>query len=594
MELQVNIVTVILFITFLISAGITLYSWLKGYLKGQVYFTLMMLCASEYAFASMVEASVITIEMKVLWSKFQYVGVSFATLLLLHFVLNLINSKFKGLLRWFSLLYFVPVTVIVLAWTNEYHNLVWTGYTWSADGSNILTYHHGFAYHFFAGWSLLLIALSIYVLIRELPKFPDTIKNQIRIIIAGCMAPFIMTLLYLADISPVEGLDLTTMSLPVLGIIFLVGIFRFGMFNIIPSVSRQITNVIHDGLMVLDENGAVVFYNSSAAELFGMKQTEFAYQKINDIPWLNEIISTRGEGFKETQVMINPDPEKWLEISTKPIMDEGNNFRGYLIMLHDITKRKRLEHQTRNLLDELNISHDIMAEANSQKDRLMSIIAHDLRTTFHQVINLTGIIHEMLEELTEEQLKEYLTDLRKASEHGYSILEDLLTWAKSQKAISQANEHVKVVHSIEQIIASMALSLQGKDLEVKIEGDSDMTIVTDGNVLSMVVRNLLANAIKFSNKSSLIHVNCVSGEAYDAISISDSGIGIPEADLPKLFDTKVKYTRAGTNGESGSGLGLLLCKEMIERNRGSIEVESKEGVGSTFTIKFSRDAVPGV
>jgi len=427
-----------------------------------------------------------------------------------------------------------------------------------------------------------------------LPKFPDTIKNQIRIVIAGCLAPFIMTLLYLADISPVEGLDLTTMSLSVLGIIFLIGIFRFGMFNIIPSVSRQITNVIHDGLMVLDENGDVVFYNSSAAELFGMKQTEFAYQKINDIPWLSEVISSRGEGFKETQVMINHDPEKWLEISTKEIMDEDNKFRGYLIMLHDVTKRKWLEHQTRDLLDELHISHDRMADANSQKDRLMSIIAHDLRTTFHQVINLTGIIHEMLEELTEEQLKEYLTDLRKASEHGYSILEDLLTWAKSQKAHSPANEHIKVVSSIEQIISSMALSLQGKDLEVKIEGDNNMTIVTDGNVLSMVVRNLLANAIKFSNKSSIIHVNCVRGEAYDIISITDSGIGIPEADLPKLFNTKIKYTRAGTNGESGSGLGLLLCKEMIERNNGSIEVASKEGVGSTFTIKFCRDAMPCV
>ncbi len=589
MELQVNIVTVILFITFLISAGITLYSWLKGYLKGQVYFTLMMLCASEYAFASMIEASVLSIEMKVLWSKLQYIGVGFATLLLLHFVLNLVNSKFNGLLRWFGLLYFVPVTVIVLAWTNKYHHLVWTGYSWSADGSNILTYHHGLAYHFFAAWSLLLIALSIYVLVRELPKFPDTIKNQIRVIIAGCLAPFIMTLLYLADISPVEGLDLTTMSLPVLGIIFLIGIFRFGMFNIIPSMSRQITNIIHDGLIVLDENGDVVFYNSSAAELFGMKQTEFAYQKINDIPWLNEVINTRGEGFKETQLMISHDPEKWLEISTKGIMNEDNKFRGYLIMLHDITKRKRLEHQTRDLLDELHISHDIMSEANSQKDRLMSIIAHDLRTTFHQVINLTDIINEMLTELTEEQLKEYLSDLKKASEHGYSILEDLLTWAKSQKASSPVKEKIKVIDTIEQIIASMELSLQGKGLVVKIAGDNDMTINTDGNVLSMVVRNLLANAIKFSNKSSLIHVNCVSDEVFDAISISDSGIGIPETDLPKLFNTKVKYTRAGTNGESGSGLGLLLCKEMIERNGGSIEVASKEGEGSTFTIKFHND-----
>lgn len=587
MELKITLVTAIIFIGFLISFGIALYSHIKGYLKGQYKFTLMMMSAAIYAFGAMIESAAVTIDSKVFWSKVEYLGVSCATTFLLMFVLNLVSTGSNPITRRIRLLYIVPVTIIALAWTNEYHHLIWKSFEWSADGNNVLFYHHALIYYFFVVYSLGTIIISIYILLKALPQLPGIIKKQIKILILGCLAPVILTILYLFDISPISGLDLTVMSLPIMGSIFLIGIFRFGMFKIIPSVSSQITNVIQDGLVVMDEEGEIVFLNPSASSLLGLKEREFSFQSIREAPWLSEIATSGANGVQETAVMVNADPEKWLEITMHQINNDYREFKGNLILMHDITKRKRLESQSNSLLEELNISHEQMQEANRQKDRIMSIIAHDLRNTFHQVINLAGLMKEMIHDLTPEQLSDYLNDLVNASQQGHEILEDLLSWAKNRNEIKSPDK-INVLDSINQIINSMTLSLQEKDISIEVKGDKELIINNDQNVLNMVVRNLLVNAVKFSNRSSIVTISIATTETDDLISISDNGIGIPESDLPKLFNAKTRYSRTGTGGESGTGLGLLLCKEMIERNNGIIEVVSQEGIGSTFTIRFHK------
>lgn len=581
MELHVNLVTVIIFFGFLTSAGLAIYSHLKGYLKGQKYFTLMMLSAAVYSFGGMIESAVTTIDEKVFWSQFEYIGVSFSTILLLQFVLSLVDSES----RFFKIsyyLYVIPITVLALVWTSNYHTLMWERFSWNPDGLNVLEYHHGPAFYVFAIYSLILIVISIAVLIRKISKFPKIVKKQIRILIAGCMIPLMMTILYLLDLSVAEGLDLTILSLPLLGVTFLIAIFRYGMFKVLPAVTGQLANLLKDSIIILDENDDIVFFNTSAARLLGMKETQFSFQKVNDIEWLNEIISKKCK--EEVVIRVNDDPEKWIEVTCSDVRDDGDKFKGYLIYMHDITKRKHLETQSRNLVDELYISHENLIETSSQKDRIMSIIAHDLRTTFHQVNGFGAILNETLDDLKTDEIKEYLAYLLKASEHGYGILEELLIWAKTQKDNQLSSQQISVKETLNQIIASMAISLQNKDLVVTLTGNVDLQLNTDVNVLNHVLRNLLANAIKFSNKNSTITVNVEDYKDHSIIQITDTGIGIPESDLPKLFNTKIKYTRAGTNGESGSGIGLILCKEMIERNNGKLEVTSQEGSGSTFSV----------
>lgn len=592
MELQVTTITTILFIGFLISVGIALYSNATGYVKGQGYFTLMMLMASVYTFFGMVESAALDIESKILWSKLEYFGVAFSALFLLSFVINFINSPRVSIIKYAWPYYIIPVVSLILTLTNEYHHLIWTGFEWSNDGENILTYHHGVAFYVLSIYSIILIILSICVLIKALPRFPVIIQKQTWVLIAGCCAPLVMTIMYITDITPVNGLDLTAMSLPITGSVFLVGIFKFGMFKIIPSVSSQITSVIQDGLLVIDENEKVLFYNATASKLFGLDAKSFSYMDIKGVSWLHEFKSIIDDGLKETELMIRSDPEKWLHVNIDQIKDDDSKLKGNLLLFHDITKRKRLEQQSRNLLEELHISNQEMKEANSQKDRIVSIIAHDLRTPFHQITNLSSLIQDLMSDLSKEQINEYLTDIHSASEQGASILEELLTWAKSQQThVTSKVDSFKPVESARLIIDSMSFSLKSKDISVHIEGDQDLSISTDTNVFNFVIRNLMANAIKFSNQGDTINLKIEAGGSYIIVHVIDHGIGIPEADRSKLFNSKVKYSRTGTKGESGSGLGLLLCKEMIERNNGQIEVTSIEGKGSTFSVKFLRNSI---
>jgi signal transduction histidine kinase len=233
-----------------------------------------------------------------------------------------------------------------------------------------------------------------------------------------------------------------------------------------------------------------------------------------------------------------------------------------------------------------------MKEANNQKDRIVSIIAHDLRTPFHQISNLSSITIDMFSDLSNAQVLEFINDIKSASENGTAVLEELLGWAKmQQKNASSSVENFQVDSTLKPIIESMNLSLKEKKLSVDITGNTRMQLLTDNNVFTFVSRNLLANAIKFSKPGNKITIHLEQDKDINAINFIDQGIGIPHSDLSKLFDTKVKYSRPGTNGEKGSGIGLLLCKEMIERIDGKIEVDSQEGIGSTFTIKLQNQQV---
>lgn len=588
MELRITIVTIILFFSFLTSIGISIYSLTKGFFKGQKYFTWLMVAASFYALTGMLEASVMVPEAKFFWSKMEYIGIPFVPVLLLQFVLSLKETS-KKILQRIKILYLMPFIMLGLVWTNDYHQLIWKGYEWSTAGINILKYHHNWLWYSFAVFCLVIILYSILVLRKLVPESPVIIKKQFRILIGGCTAPLILTVLYIADLNVLPGLDLTIMSIPIMGVFFLVGIFRFGLFKVIPLVNSQITQIIQDGLMVLDDNSEVVFYNSAASKIMGWENKASSFKKIQGIEWLQDITQSGALGLKNTEIMINSNPERWLEISINKIEKAKSSFGGTLILMHDITKRKILENQTRNLLDELRLSHNHITDALNQKDRIISIIAHDLRTSFHQIMSLSDLLIEDIQDLSEDDQKVFLSDLVKASRQGNDILEELLNWAKSQKSNYSNLQNFIVKDSVDQIIEELSFSIKNKNLSVKIEGKIDLSLIADQNILNIALRNLLINAVKFSNKNSLITVSIKDSDQYLFIGVNDNGIGIPEQDLNKLFNPRVKYSRKGTEGEQGSGLGLLLCKEMIERSGGTIEVSSIEGQGSTFTIKLKKE-----
>ena len=227
-----------------------------------------------------------------------------------------------------------------------------------------------------------------------------------------------------------------------------------------------------------------------------------------------------------------------------------------------------------------------LQKLNQTKDKLFSIIAHDLRTPFANIKGVTDLLD--MNTLSLEEIRLILRELSKNASNTQETLENLLLWAKSQ--LQGIKPNPKKVNSLEITEEVVSLSEpQATDKQITLHANVQESILfTDENHLQIILRNLLNNAIKFTKKGgkiTLIGTISPDGHTY-SLSVTDTGEGMSQEQLNKLFNPNTHFTKRGTNGEKGTGLGLLLCKEFIEQNNGSLKVQSQVGVGSTFTLLF--------
>ena len=235
-------------------------------------------------------------------------------------------------------------------------------------------------------------------------------------------------------------------------------------------------------------------------------------------------------------------------------------------------KNKHIQEQNKNL-------HTI----NTTKNKFISILAHDLKNPFHAMLAIASLLHENLPDLNEVERKEYIADLHNTLINTYQLLENLLNWSKSQSGlIKWMPENFDLEQIIEESVAILKAEADNKDISILFHTGKNRMVHADKNMLQTVIRNLLHNSIKFSFRQGVIEISSYEEDNYYTVMVKDSGIGIDEENLERLFNLENKYKTRGTEGEESSGLGLLLCKEFVEKNRGEIKVQSTSGNGSTF------------
>lgn len=227
-----------------------------------------------------------------------------------------------------------------------------------------------------------------------------------------------------------------------------------------------------------------------------------------------------------------------------------------------------------------------ISELNASKDKFFSIIAHDLRSPFNGFLGLTKIMAEDIDKFSLDDLKEISISMQASASNLFELLENLLEWSRMQRNMIIFNpEPCTLSMFVAKNIDLQHELIRKKELNV-VNGISDELILSvDPNSLNIVLRNLISNAIKFTPKGGEIvigYIESKSNEAFARIFVKDSGIGIPHSLAVKLFKIDENVSRSGTDNESSSGLGLLLCKEYIEKHNGKIWAESEEGKGSTF------------
>jgi len=243
--------------------------------------------------------------------------------------------------------------------------------------------------------------------------------------------------------------------------------------------------------------------------------------------------------------------------------------------------------QISNAIQKLSESENELQKLNKSKDRIFSVVAHDLRNPVAAVTGFSELLYDNFEDFPVDTQKEYLLQILQGTQRIQSLLENLLIWARSQmKAVKYEPETIKVKGFLLECVSEMKANLDHKKVDCLVKIDSSCVVFADKAMMYTVFRNLIANGIKFSFPGSKIRITSESTENDCNIMVSDDGIGIQPEIQAKLFTANEVVSTPGTTGESGSGLGLVICKEFLDRNQGSISVESEPGNGSTFIVSL--------
>jgi PAS domain S-box-containing protein len=349
---------------------------------------------------------------------------------------------------------------------------------------------------------------------------------------------------------------------------------------------KEILNTISEPATFIDKKYRYAFVNSAfnkfynketkeiigktAEYLWGTQYFENTFRPDMDKCLTGETVSRQFEG------NIPGGEFKILELNYYPHRDAGGKIDGIISTSKDITEHKKAERALRE-------NEARLEELNATKDKLFSVIGHDLQGPLSNIIGFSELIEKGYDIYSDEEIRKYNKIIYDMSQSVSGLLENLLTWARTQRNQIKVIPQVLSVHFIiEKCVSLLTHSLLHKQIQFANSVPPQTAIEADEEMITIVIRNLISNAIKFTKKGGTIAVFSKSENGSVVIGIKDSGIGIPEEKVKHLFQASNNQPNTGTEGETGTGLGLIICKDFIAKNGGEIWVVSEPGKGSVF------------
>ncbi|MDO1448698.1 HAMP domain-containing sensor histidine kinase [Rhodocytophaga aerolata] len=236
---------------------------------------------------------------------------------------------------------------------------------------------------------------------------------------------------------------------------------------------------------------------------------------------------------------------------------------------------------------ELQEAEQYLREVNNTKDKFFSIIAHDLKSPLNTIVGFLQLLNDHVDAFTNDELKNFAGSMNKSVKNLLGLLDNLLQWSRSQTGTIEYNPiEINLRDLINENITLLTGHAQSKGVHIENEIDEHICIKADVNMLHVIFRNLLSNAVKFTRKGGVVNVVAEHSKNFLHISVKDNGVGISPEKLDTIFNLGATYSSNGTAMEKGNGLGLLLCKEFVEKNKGNIRVQSQPGKGSSFTVSL--------
>lgn len=357
------------------------------------------------------------------------------------------------------------------------------------------------------------------------------------------------------------------------------------------ALFKAVATQAHDAIVIIDSNDEVIFWNKAAQQMFGYKQEELIGKKMHPILAPDKYAERYKQAFKkfietgkgdalnktvELTALRKGQKEFPIELSLTGL--KIKNKIHALAIIRDITQRKQAEAAIEQKNTEL-------IEANATKDRFISILGHDLKSPFNSLLGFSDMLLRNIDKYDNEKIKQYAGFIYNSSKQTYNLLNNLLEWSRSRRNKIPFNpESLNLDYLMRESYLLLENSAKAKNIEIQINLTEKLKLTADSEMIKTVIRNLISNAIKFTPEYGKILVSSSKINNNVRIEVSDSGVGMNEKTVNSLFKIDKTQSTEGTNGERGTGFGLLLCKEFVDKHKGEISVESTVGKGSKFII----------
>ncbi len=581
MDLNFNHLALISIIVGSLSIGLAFILAKKGG-KAVKWFSFMMGANGLWSISYAIELASANLEQIFQIICIEYLGI--ATIPLFWFLFCIHFSEREKLLEslWARILLFgMPLLTILAVWTNDYHHLHYQDISLKKVGDIYFAdIKPGYWYQFFTIYFYTLLAIGCYLLYLKVKQADRIFRKQNISIIIAAIIPWLANIAYLAGFRPYTYLDITPFAFSITCLLIFFSIYRFELFNIIPIAREKVLELMSDGYLVLNQNLVLVDYNKAATPYLPQAmQGKWIGRSVFELfPQHPQLLAHLQDQYSTKLELVCKDHEQdhYLEAELIFLNDNKIYTDFCLIKVQILTEQKKEADRFKAQAEELK-------RLNELKDSIFSIISHDLRGPF---VNLSEVLKLVAkEEISHQEFKALAPSLSKNIIYTTDLLENILHWSRSQLSgfgIKKENFNLRNLILDEINYHSPAAELKA----IKIYHDvfPNALVYADMIMIQIVIRNLLNNAIKFCEEGGEIQINSnFNGTDAFLVNVTDNGRGMDEVHLNKIFN-KQNFSSRGTKNEKGTGLGLMICKEFIEQNNGSIQVKSVLDKGSTFTL----------
>ncbi len=347
------------------------------------------------------------------------------------------------------------------------------------------------------------------------------------------------------------------------------------------------------GYFTLSKEGKIVELNLKGASMLGKERQRLLnsmfriYLSEDTRPIFNRFLDKviLSESEEHCEVIL---PAKvtgmLLHVQLTGSYDQNNEFCKMIMV--NITENKKAEKELREIGERL-------VQLNADKDRFISILSHDLISPFNVVLGFSELLSMNIRTYDIGKIEDISKQINNAARNSYNLLGDILMWARAHSGKIPFRKQILDFGDIcTDILETLHPNAEEKNIRTSYNPANGIHVFADIDMVKTVLRNLVSNAIKFTNCGGEIHIHAVENSENVTISVSDNGIGMPPENLAKLFNISEVLTTKGTAEEKGTGLGLIICKEFIEKHGGTIWVESVVGKGSTFKFTLPCNGEP--